>query len=212
MSACGELDTRELVSGTEYYAVASAQSMQPDFPEGPHYLGCGWECKSGDGTPVDRCDYRHPPGTMSGAAPEDGCSCVQTGTCMCGRAGEDAAVASGTARMGCFTCARGHFLRRTPYALDDDSASELTGEEIKVVVADVCPYGPNNKWCPARPGEVNAVDLKNHLDFATRPDIDGFNNNFFVFTPEPCPEMLVERMMGKTSCPTYTWPDAWLDA
>lgn len=208
MSACGELDTRELVSGTEYFAVASAQSMQPDFPQGPQYGGCGWKCQLRDGTPVDRCNYTHPPGTMSGSTTVDGCSCVQTGTCMCGQAGNGTAAANGTARMGCFTCGRGRFVRRTPYALDDNTTNELMGEEIKVVVADVCPYGPNSKWCPARPGEANAVDVENHLDFATRPAVEGFNNNFFVFTPEACPELLERRMQSKTTCPASTWPDA----
>mmetsp|Transcript_10333 Transcript_10333/g.29431 ORF Transcript_10333/g.29431 Transcript_10333/m.29431 type:complete len:266 (-) Transcript_10333:132-929(-) len=206
-SSCGELDTRELVNGTEYFAVASAQAMQDEFPLELHGGGCGWTCKNGDGSPVDRCLYDHPNGTLSGSVPRDGCSCVQEGSCMCGKAGNRTDDDDDTAQMGCFTCGRGHFLRKTPYGMNDPDAHVILGGEIRVVVADVCPYGPNYKWCPGVPGEVNTAGTKNHLDFATRPKFR-YDNNFFVFTPEPCSELLIERMRNMTTCPDSSWPDA----
>eukprot|EP00446_Apocalathium_sp_SHHI-4_P042759 CAMPEP_0177342054 /NCGR_PEP_ID=MMETSP0368-20130122/26838_1 /TAXON_ID=447022 ORGANISM="Scrippsiella hangoei-like, Strain SHHI-4" /NCGR_SAMPLE_ID=MMETSP0368 /ASSEMBLY_ACC=CAM_ASM_000363 /LENGTH=272 /DNA_ID=CAMNT_0018803395 /DNA_START=55 /DNA_END=873 /DNA_ORIENTATION=+ len=207
MTSCGSLDTRELVQGTEYFAVASAQAMQADFDTEAHGGGCSWECQTASGTKIDRCTYEHPPGTLSNSAPLDGCSCKQVGACMCGKAGVGAGPASGTAPMGCFTCGRGHFLQRNPYQLDSADGHKLKGTEIKVVVADVCPYGPNYKWCPAVPGEQNAAGARNHFDFATKPDVK-YDNNFFVFTPEACSDELLHRMRNATSCPASTWPGA----
>jgi hypothetical protein len=197
------LDTKELVQGTEYYAVATAQSMQAEFPE-LHGGGCSWECTDGNGATIERCNYEHAPGTLSGSHPEDGCSCKQVGTCMCGKAGPGTGDASGTAPMGCFQCGRGQFVRRHPYDLDSVEGDGLVGQEVKVVVADVCPYGPNYKWCPAAPGETNAAGAVNHLDFATPPWSADFAyvNNFFVFSLEPCPELLLHRMQNKSTCPS----------
>ncbi|CAE8582488.1 unnamed protein product [Polarella glacialis] len=62
-AACGGLHTGELVSGTRYYNVASAQSM--------------WK------------------------------GCKTHGNCWCGASGGG----SGTLGMGCFSCAKGRFLR-----------------------------------------------------------------------------------------------------
>jgi len=193
------------VKGTEYYAVASAQAMQADFPEELHGGGCRWECRNGGGRPIERCEYDHPKGTLSNSVPRDGCSCVQKGSCMCGKAGSDAGEAIGTAPMGCFTCGRGQFLQMTPYDMGNPEGHVLIGEEVKVVVADVCPYGPNYMWCPAKAGEVNAAGAKNHLDFATPPP-GRYNNNFFVFTVEPCSEELMQRMRNNSSCPESTFP------
>lgn len=206
MTSCGSLDTRELVKGTEYYAVASAQAMQADFSADLNGGGCKWECRTENGTEIDRCTYKHPEGTLSGAVPIDGCSCRQIGACMCGKACSGAGPKSGTAAMGCFTCGRGHFLSRHPYELNATHADNLIGKEIKVVVVDVCPYGPNSIWCPALPGETNAVGARNHLDFATPPPFH--KNNFFVFTPEACSDILVERMLTRTTCPITAWPNS----
>jgi len=206
MTACGSLDTKALVEGTGYFAVASAQSMQAEFPD-LHGGGCSFKCQKADGTPIDRCEYVHPPNTFSGASAKDGCSCVQVGTCMCGKAGAGTGQPNSTAPMGCFTCGRGRFVQRNPYELSlPPDSNGLIGPEIKVVVADVCPYGPNEQWCPPRAGEANAVGALNHLDFATAPPIGAYFNNFFVFSPEPCPEILLQRTRATSTCPASTWP------
>mmetsp|Transcript_49751 Transcript_49751/g.105952 ORF Transcript_49751/g.105952 Transcript_49751/m.105952 type:complete len:299 (-) Transcript_49751:687-1583(-) len=207
MSACGSLNTAELVRGTEYYAVASAQAMQSVYE--PSTGGCSWECHDMWGQLVDQCHYEHPEGSLLHSKPIQGCWCKQVGACWCGKASPQAGMNSGTAPMGCFQCGRGHFLKRHPYELHMMDGHELVGQEIKVVVADACPYGPNSQWCPGQVGDGNALGVQNHLDFATAPPFpeEEFKNNFFVFTPEPCSLELQQRMLGAAQkCPANTWP------
>mmetsp|Transcript_20316 Transcript_20316/g.44329 ORF Transcript_20316/g.44329 Transcript_20316/m.44329 type:complete len:278 (+) Transcript_20316:253-1086(+) len=206
MTACGSLNTVELVRGTDYFAVASAQAMQAVFPDDVWGAECRWECQTASGESIERCDFQHPPGSMSMSKPVAGCSCRQIGACMCGKAGPNAGPQTGTAPMGCFQCGRGQFLKRHPYHLTMANGHETVGETIKVVVADICPYGPNTKWCPGVAGETNAVGVKNHLDFATMPQGVDYKNNFFVFTPEPCDNVLMDRMHNMTTCPSHTFP------
>lgn len=206
-TSCGSIDTRDLVKETGYYAVASAQAMQSTFAQ--VYGGCTWECRNADGTLVDRCTFvQRENGTLAGSQPLNGCSCRQIGSCMCGKAGNGTGTRSGVAAMGCFTCGKGRFLHGNPYTMNEPGSQDLWGDEVKVVVADVCPYGPNYMWCPAVAGERNAAGMVNHFDFATRPPQPTYNNNFFVFTPEPCPAVIVRRMWMNSTCPALAWPGA----
>lgn len=110
--------------------------------------------------------------------------------CYCGEA-SPAATRLGVAPMGCFTCARGRFLRRSPYG--GEAESGFASKEIKIVVSDVCPGDPSG-WCQAHPGDVNFVGEKNHFDFSVPPL--GIDNNYFVFTVEECSPELHQRMAG----------------
>eukprot|EP00931_Biecheleriopsis_adriatica_P049769 TRINITY_DN2879_c0_g1_i1.p1 TRINITY_DN2879_c0_g1~~TRINITY_DN2879_c0_g1_i1.p1 ORF type:complete len:250 (+),score=57.69 TRINITY_DN2879_c0_g1_i1:53-751(+) len=147
--ACGGIKTADLVQGTPYYNVASAQAM--------------W------------------------------LNCKSHGNCMCGKSGGG----SGTAPMGCFTCARGRFLR-SAYGykggrLLGEMDSAFASEEIIVVVGDLCPYDGNERWCPEKAGEKNSYGSLNHLDFSHPPE--GIVNNNFVFTPTACPDDLRHRYL-----------------
>mmetsp|Transcript_38718 Transcript_38718/g.97317 ORF Transcript_38718/g.97317 Transcript_38718/m.97317 type:complete len:280 (-) Transcript_38718:224-1063(-) len=193
-TACGGVDTSKLVEGTDYFAVASAQAMQPVYTS---YGGCGWECHDESGNEVEFCEYSQ---CASNNAAR-GCRCKQVGACWCGQASPANNTSTGTASMGCFSCARARFLRTRPYlGGSNTSDAEFVGEEIKVVVADACPHAPNSQWCPARPGDVNSCGLKNHLDFTAYPAGLGIDNNFVVFTPEPCSDELQQRISATSKC------------
>jgi len=132
--------------------------------------------------------------------------------CWCGKASSADGHSTGTAPMGCFQCAKGRFTARKPsYALaasQEMSASEIeleaasgsgfASQEIHVVVADLCPHTGNEHWCPAQPGQTNAVGSKNHLDFSHPPS--GIDNNYFVFTPTECSDELKARMRSQAKC------------
>eukprot|EP00927_Polykrikos_kofoidii_P079817 TRINITY_DN76651_c0_g1_i1.p1 TRINITY_DN76651_c0_g1~~TRINITY_DN76651_c0_g1_i1.p1 ORF type:complete len:234 (-),score=15.28 TRINITY_DN76651_c0_g1_i1:125-826(-) len=178
MSSCGSVDTRALVAGTGYHSVASAQSMQSVF-SGGHT--CTWRCSSGS-----YCQWTGG-GHGGDGHPTGGCTCRQDGDCMCGK-GQGG---SGTASLGCFSCGKGRFIKKTPYSSDDVDVTDYASPEIHVVVADICPYGSNAQWCPGRPGDVNACGQKNHLDFSDPPA--GINNNYFVFSPAPCSATIISR-------------------
>jgi len=139
-SACGSVSTAELVSGTHYYNVASAQAMW-----GGHCCWCG---KSGGG--------------------------------------------GGTTGLGCFSCAKGRFLKHGGHG--------FASEEIHIVVGDLCPHAGNERWCPEKPGRVNSVGSHNHLDFSRPPP--GIDNNVFVFTPTSCSSELRQRYerLSKHGC------------
>jgi len=196
-TACGGVDTVKLVEGTGYIAVASAQAMQPVYDE--NYGGCGWECHDETGQSVELCEYSQ---CASNTAAQ-GCTCRQVGACWCGQASSTNNASTGTASMGCFSCAKARFLSERPYGGNSEHVGEgedFVGEELKVVVADACPYGPNSQWCPARPGDVNSCGLKNHFDFTVYPAGLGIDNNFVVFTPEPCSEELQQRIAASSKC------------
>mmetsp|Transcript_43916 Transcript_43916/g.79411 ORF Transcript_43916/g.79411 Transcript_43916/m.79411 type:complete len:256 (+) Transcript_43916:62-829(+) len=152
-AACGGLHTGELVSGTRYYNVASAQSM--------------WK------------------------------GCATHGNCWCGASGGG----SGTLGMGCFSCAKGRFLRSAYGSHGGRLLSEgqyFASHEIIVVVGDLCPYAGNEHWCPEKAGQTNHYGAHNHLDFSHPPG--GIDNNNFVFTPIECPGDLRWRFHKLSSC------------
>merc|ERR1711963_428856 len=130
------------MGGTGYIAVASAQAMQPVYES---YGGCGWECHDETGKEVEFCEYSQ----CASNTAAHGCRCKQVGACWCGQASPANNASTGTASMGCFSCARARFLRKRPYAGGGDTSegegegegegAEFVGEEIKVVVADACP-------------------------------------------------------------------------
>lgn len=180
--ACGVVDTRDLVAGTNYYVVASAQSMQSVF-EAPH--SCKWECSGSQ----NKCQWTGGGNGSDGHPDREGCSCRQVGDCMCGQSGSGS---GGTARLGCFTCAKGRFLRHTPYDSTPVDDTDFITEEINLIVGDICPYGSNAQWCPGKEGDVNAAGKENHLDF-TNPPAGAGNNNYFAFSPSPCSAQLIAR-------------------
>lgn len=192
-SGCGGIDTRELVKGTNYIVVASAQAMQSIYPSD---FPCQWDCEE-NGKKVDRCPYSKCGNGGDGQAIGD-CTCKQIGPCWCGSSHPEAPM-QGTASMGCFTCGKGRFVRKRPYWNDVDAEAFAT-DEIHIVVGDVCPYGSNAKWCPAQPGDVNACGMKNHLDFVEYP-AEGLDNNFFHFSPAPCSAELQQRFAQLSKCP-----------
>ncbi|OLQ07812.1 von Willebrand factor A domain-containing protein 8 [Symbiodinium microadriaticum] len=163
-AACGGVNTAQLVRGTPYYNVASAQSM---------WLNCGG-----------------------------------TGSCWCGQSGGG----GGTTGMGCFSCAKGRFLRssygtrgKALWALleeekeetsstafiTENSSSPFASGEIVIVVGDLCPSAGNEDWCPKSPGRRNTYGSFHHLDFSHYPwNIDtrrSVPNLNFVFSRMECP-------------------------
>jgi len=195
-AACGGVDTVKLVKGTGYIAVASAQSMQSLYTS---YGGCGAECHDETGKQVESCEYSQ----CASNTAKQGCKCKQVGACWCGQSSPEIVASTGTASMGCFSCARARFLRERPYNSDSANPvedSEFVGEEVKIVVADSCPYAPNSQWCPARPGDVNSCGMKNHFDFTAYPAGLSIDNNFVVFTPEPCSAELQQRINATSKC------------
>jgi len=116
---------------------------------------------------------------------------------MCGQSGSGH---GGTAGLGCFTCAKGRFVKKTPYTADAEDLTEFITPEINVIVGDICPYGSNAQWCRGKAGAKNAVGLKNHLDFSRPPA--GVDNNYFVFSPSTCSaELRVRaRKLMKVPC------------
>ncbi|CAE7535282.1 egl5 [Symbiodinium natans] len=108
----------------------------------------------------------------------------------------------GTMGLGCFSCAKGRFLH-SAYGLKGHSLKSLeksgfASEEIVIVVADLCPYQGNERWCPERPGQRNDYGAHNHLDFSHPPP--GIDNHNFVFTPIECPHDLRERYNALSRC------------
>lgn len=108
--------------------------------------------------------------------------------------------------MGCGSCGRGRFIRQLPrgFHIWASASAEIFHREYKFVVADICPHGPNAMWCPAHAGEANAFGVRNHLDFGITPR--GFDNYYFEFTPEPCPEVIKQRM-SQSKC-SHGWLQA----
>lgn len=196
VSSCGSVNTAELVRGLNYTAVASAQAMQPDFPAGS---SCTWECQDGLGHKADHCPHKSCGGNADGR-PIGGCSCKQVGSCWCGQANEPRAAGTGTAALGCFTCAKGRFIRKRPYTSDPEHDTSFASPELHLVVADICPYGSNAKWCPGTPGDVNVCGEKNHLDFTDVPP--GIDNHFFIFSPAECSKEILERFEKLSRCST----------
>lgn len=178
MASCGSVDTRALVAGTGYYSVASAQSMQ-NIMYGVHT--CTWQC-----SPTPYCQWAGG-GFGSDGHPTNGCKCRQVGDCMCGKG----KGGGGTASMGCFSCGKGRFIKKTPYSQASVDVKDYLTAEIDIVVSDICPYGSNAQWCPGKPGYVNACGQNNHLDFSDPPA--GINNNYFVFSPAPCSATILSR-------------------
>eukprot|EP00429_Kryptoperidinium_foliaceum_P018227 CAMPEP_0176046074 /NCGR_PEP_ID=MMETSP0120_2-20121206/22876_1 /TAXON_ID=160619 /ORGANISM="Kryptoperidinium foliaceum, Strain CCMP 1326" /LENGTH=247 /DNA_ID=CAMNT_0017379485 /DNA_START=44 /DNA_END=787 /DNA_ORIENTATION=- len=154
IASCGRLDTRAVVAGTGYYAVASAQAMQNHFPQG----ACCW----------------------------------------CGSAGHFTGHSTGTAPMGCMSCAKGRFLKKRPYAAPMNADSHIFEKEFDIVVADICPHTGNEAWCPERAGTGNVFHSRNHFDWAHPPP--GFDNYYFVFTPAPCSAEINRRIHGMSQC------------
>lgn len=193
VSSCGAVNTAVLVQGLNYTVVASAQAMQDEFPEAG--ATCTWECTDGIGQPVDRC--RHTACGTSDGAPIDGCSCKQVGSCWCGEASVRS-PSMGTAALGCYTCAKGRFISKRPYSSNPNGDMNFVSMELNLVVADICPYGSNAKWCPAKAGEVNACGEHNHLDFSQYPS--GIDNHYFVFSPAECSTELKHRFSEMSQC------------
>merc|ERR1719330_1311976 len=101
--------------------------------------------------------------------------------------------------MGCFSCARGRFLRRRPYPGRIWAGDEIFEREIKLVVGDICPYHGNEAWCPERPSDRNHFGARNHFDFSDPPP--EYDNFYMAFTPMECPSELLEHMAGgKARC------------
>lgn len=176
-AACGGVNTAQLVRGTPYYNVASAQSM---------WLNCGG-----------------------------------TGSCWCGQSGGG----GGTTGMGCFSCAKGRFLRssygtrgKALWALleeekeetsstafiTENSSSPFASGEIVIVVGDLCPSAGNEDWCPKSPGRRNTYGSFHHLDFSHYPwNIDtrrSVPNLNFVFSRMECPHEIRERQRHLSRC------------
>merc|ERR1712039_426687 len=119
--------------------------------------------------------------------------------CWCGKSSSLNGYTSGTAPMGCLQCAKGRFINRKPnYGRRLMSNSGFASSEIHVVVGDLCPHVGNEHWCPAQPGQTNAVGSKNHFDFSHPPA--GIDNNYFVFTPVECSPQLKQRMRAMSRC------------
>lgn len=118
------------------------------------------------------------------------------GCCWCGGSGGG----RGTMGMGCFSCAKGRFLRNRNGLSSPGSAyrSGFASKEIIVVVADLCPYQGNERWCPKWPGQRNQYGSRNHMDFSHPPH--GIDNNNFVFTPIRCPHDLSKRYHQMSRC------------
>lgn len=118
------------------------------------------------------------------------------GCCWCGGSGGG----RGTMGLGCFSCAKGRFLR-SGYGLDSTDQAYRSGfasGEIIIVVADLCPHQGNEKWCPQWAGQRNQYGAHNHLDFSHPPP--GIDNNNFVFTPIRCPRDLRHRYHQMSKC------------
>lgn len=118
------------------------------------------------------------------------------GCCWCQGSGGG----RGTMGLGCFSCAKGRFLRTTN-GVDSPSSAYRSGfasKEIVVVVADLCPHQGNERWCPQWPGQRNQYGAHNHLDFSHPPH--GIDNNNFVFTPIRCPRDLRQRYQQMSRC------------
>jgi len=109
--------------------------------------------------------------------------------CWCGKASSANGHSTGTAAMGCMQCAKGRFI---------GAGGAFASKEINVVVADLCPHTGNERWCPAEPGQTNAVGSKNHFDFSHPPP--GIDNNYFAFTPTECSDELKARMQAMSKC------------
>ncbi|CAE8694135.1 unnamed protein product [Polarella glacialis] len=192
ISSCGSVNTSQLVDGLDYTVVASAQSMQTEFVEGE----CSWECTDGQGLRVESCAVTSCGNWSDGGLVGD-CSCRQVGNCWCGLASSQRASGTGTAALGCFTCAKGRFLKKQPYS-DQPEDPDFASPELNLVVADICPYGSNAKWCPGTPGATNVCGERNHLDFTATPE--GINNNFFVFSPAECSDEIKDRFATMSHC------------
>lgn len=97
------------------------------------------------------------------------------------------------------TCAKGRFLKKRPYHGGEvKSDSKIFDLEVNIVVADICPHGGNEVWCPKSPGDKNEYDAVNHLDFVSPPE--DFDNYYFAFTPAPCSEELQGRIAKMSMC------------
>ena len=96
------------------------------------------------------------------------------------------------APLGCFACAKGRFL---------NAKNELSGDEIDIVVDNLCAHNTNPTNCPAVPGEKNkSKNQENHLDFVSLPK--GVHNHMFAFTPAPCSSALTKGYLklGEDTC------------
>jgi len=183
--ACGSIEFQEKF--LDYYVVAAAQSMMtPYIDDDGKERTCGVENCTGN------CEFG-PGSCVSGQCDRSGCECDQKGDCWCGR-GTAPKEGTETASMGCFTCAKARFLEALPWSPDSCSPdpTAFVGDEIKLLVIDACPYGANAQWCPKSPGDVNQCGMQNHIDFAGPPE--GINNNYIVFTPEPCSDEVYQQI------------------
>ncbi|CAJ1346507.1 unnamed protein product [Effrenium voratum] len=138
-------------------------------------------------------------GSLVGGLPYYSVASAQSmwkGCCWCGHSGGG----QGTHGLGCFSCAKGRFLRSAYGLRSPDNAQRhgFASGEIIIVVADLCPHQGNERWCPERPGQHNNYGAHNHLDFSHPPP--GIDNNNFVFTPIQCPYDLQERYHHLSRC------------
>ena len=109
--------------------------------------------------------------------------------------------ASGPTGMGCLSCARGKFLWYHPgnYPLGAWKGSSLFRREIKIVVADTCPYAGNEAWCPGRQGpSTNTFGVKHHFDFASPPG--KHDNYYFAWKKMECPNYIKRRYARLSRC------------
>ena len=173
-AACGGINTAQLVEGTPYYSVASAQAMWRD---------CG-------GTGNCWC------GQSGGGGGTVGMGCF---TCAKGRFLHNAYGTRGRALWALVeetseTAAAGSLNATSPFA----------SHEIILIVGDLCPHAGNEDWCPRSPGRRNAYGSFHHLDFSHYPgSIDtrrGVPNLNFVFNMIECPHDLWERQRRLSRC------------
>jgi len=116
--------------------------------------------------------------------------------CWCGQAGST--QGTGTAPMGCMSCARGRFLPRRPYDAPLSPGHSLFAQEVNLVVVDICPHQGNEAWCPRTEGSTNVFGSQNHFDFANPPA--GFDNYYFAFSPAPCSGEIERRVREMSQC------------
>ena len=173
-AACGGINTAELIRGTHYYNVASAQAMWRD---------CG-------GTGSCWC------GQSGGGGGTVGMGCF---TCAKGRFLHSAYGTRGRALW-----ALNQETSESTSASTSNTTSPFASEEITLIVGDLCPHAGNEDWCPKAAGRRNTYGSFHHLDFShyppsidTRHSVPNLN---FVFNIIECPHDLWERQRRQSRC------------
>ena len=176
-SACGGINTAQLVQGTHYYNVASAQAM---------WRNCG-------GTGNCWC------GQSGGGGGTLGMGCF-----TCGK-GRFLRTSYGTrGHPGLVQEETNESIHESIHEISNLTWSPFASKEITFIVGDLCPHAGNEDWCPRSPGQRNDYGSYHHLDFSHYPrHIDlshGVPNLNFVFNIVECPHELRARQQRMSRC------------